>query len=83
MHGYDEKTGRMTADESKCVDCQRCVVFCPTHALQIRPAENKFRSGVVWRQELLEELYRQAETGGVLPVSYTHLFSISLVSLGR
>lgn len=66
VHGYDEKTGRMTADESKCVDCQRCVVFCPTRALQIRPAENKFRSGAVWRQELLEELYRQAETGGVL-----------------
>ena len=26
----------MMSDESKCVDCQRCVLLCPTHALTIQ-----------------------------------------------
>ncbi len=36
VHSFDEKRGVLLADEDRCVDCQRCVAFCPTHALKIR-----------------------------------------------
>ena len=45
VHRWDEKTGRVTADESKCVNCQRCVATCPTRALAIAPARNRLREG--------------------------------------
>ena len=33
VHRFDPKRGIMISDESKCVNCQRCVAFCPTRAL--------------------------------------------------
>ena len=29
VHFWSEKTGRMESDESRCVNCHRCVAFCP------------------------------------------------------
>lgn len=66
VHRWDEKTGRVTADESKCVNCQRCVATCPTRALAIAPTRNRLREGAGWQPGLLRQIYRQAETGGVL-----------------
>ena len=34
-HSYDEKLKIMKCDDSKCVNCQRCVSFCPVRALKI------------------------------------------------
>ena len=49
-----------------CVDCQRCVCLCPTHALKIRPNENQFRPNSNWSHQTMDEIYKQAESGGVL-----------------
>lgn len=35
VHRYDAKKNILTEDETKCVNCQRCVSFCPTRALKI------------------------------------------------
>ena len=35
VHSYDEEHKIMKCDESKCVNCQRCVSLCPTRALKI------------------------------------------------
>jgi glutamate synthase domain-containing protein 2 len=56
----------MLCNETDCVDCQRCVSLCPTKALKILPNENRFRKNVNWRQQLMVEAYKQAETGGIL-----------------
>lgn len=56
----------MRADESKFVDCQRCVTLCPTRALKIVKTDNTFRPNHNWQQHTIEEVYRQADTGGVL-----------------
>ena len=32
VHTYNADGKVMVSDESKCVNCQRCVSFCPTHA---------------------------------------------------
>lgn len=66
VHSYDKDKGLMLADESKCVDCQRCVALCPTRALKIKPTENKFRPNANWSRSAVTEIYKQANTGGVL-----------------
>ena len=66
VHVFSKEAGKMVSDDSKCVDCQRCVCLCPTHALKIIPNENKFRENANWQQRYLTEIYKQAETGGVL-----------------
>lgn len=56
----------MISDSQQCVDCQRCVCICPTGALKIVDNPNKFRNNYNWSQQIMTEVYKQAETGGVL-----------------
>lgn len=56
----------MISDSQQCVDCQRCVCICPTGALKIVENPNKFRNNSNWSQQIMTEVYKQAETGGVL-----------------
>ena len=78
VHRYDPELGCMTADESKCVDCHRCVSLCPTRALKIVKTDHAFRENGNWTGKAITEVYRQAETGGVLlssmqPGALSHL----------
>ena len=66
VHRFDETHGRMLADESKCVDCQRCVAYCPTHALKIEKNLCTLRESANWSSDAVEEIWKQAATGGVL-----------------
>ena len=66
VHRFDETHGRMLADESKCVDCQRCVAYCPTHALKIEKNRCTLRESANWSSDAVEEIWKQAATGGVL-----------------
>lgn len=66
VHSYDPELNLMLADEAKCVNCQRCVTLCPTRALAIRESENKMRANANWRESLIREIYKQADSGGVL-----------------
>ena len=53
-------------DESKCVCCHRCVSLCPTRALKIVKTDHTFKPNANWPGSAIEEVYRQAESGGVL-----------------
>lgn len=66
VHTYDEESGRIIADEMECVNCQRCVIMCPTRALSIRKFPNEFRNNANWTEDAIKSIYVQAETGGVL-----------------
>ena len=66
VHKYDPDFDKMISDSMTCVDCQRCVCLCPTHALKIRPNENQFRPNGNWSHQTMDEIYKQAESGGVL-----------------
>lgn len=66
VHRFDETHNRMLADESKCVDCQRCVAYCPTHALKIEKNRCALRESANWSSDAVEEIWKQAATGGVL-----------------
>lgn len=66
VHRYDADLDMMISDSQQCVDCQRCVCICPTGALKIVYNPNKFRNNSNWSQQIMTEVYKQAETGGVL-----------------
>lgn len=66
VHHYDVDFEKMTADESKCVNCHRCVSLCPTRALKIVKTDHTFKANANWTGKAISEVYRQAGSGGVL-----------------
>lgn len=66
VHKYDPVIDKMTANDINCVNCQRCVCLCPTQAIKIRPNENQFRQNANWSMQIMDEIYKQADSGGVL-----------------
>ncbi|MCH5184452.1 MAG: FMN-binding glutamate synthase family protein, partial [Oscillospiraceae bacterium] len=66
VHFFDPDDGKMHCDESRCVDCQRCVSLCQTHALKIVKNEQVFRENANWQADTIREVYKQASSGGVL-----------------
>lgn len=66
VHTYDPELGLMRSDESKCVNCHRCVSLCPTHALKIVKNEDTFKLNKNWSMQAITEIYQQAESGGML-----------------
>ncbi len=66
VHFYDEKRKRVMANDSLCVNCHRCVAVCPERALKIVKSEHTFRKNANWSERDINEIYRQAESGGVL-----------------
>lgn len=66
VHRYDEELGLLISDESKCVNCQRCVSLCPTRALKIVKNDCTLRENANWQSDTIKEIYKQADKGGVL-----------------
>ena len=66
VHTYNAEKGVMLSDETKCVDCQRCVSLCPTRALKIVKSDCALRENANWKQDTIQEIYKQAASGGVL-----------------
>ncbi|MBP3918023.1 MAG: alpha-hydroxy-acid oxidizing protein [Clostridia bacterium] len=66
VHSFDKTQKVMLADDTKCVNCQRCVSFCPTRALKIVKSDNTLRDNNNWTQNTVREIYKQANSGGVL-----------------
>ncbi|MCQ2486180.1 MAG: glutamate synthase-related protein [Clostridia bacterium] len=66
VHSFDENSEVMISDEAKCVNCQRCVSLCPTHALKIIKSDCTFRENANWQSDTIKEIYKQANSGGVL-----------------
>ena len=66
VHRYDAKKNILTEDETKCVNCQRCVSFCPTRALKIVKSDCTLRENANWQNDTIKEIYKQAGSGGVL-----------------
>jgi glutamate synthase domain-containing protein 2 len=63
---YDAEDNEVRSWEENCVGCHRCEVFCPTQALTIIRNPQEYRENYNWRPEVVEDILKQAETGGVL-----------------
>ena len=66
VHWFDPDTGKLLSDETKCVNCHRCVSMCPTRALKIVKNDDMYRPSANWTQPVIDQLIRQAGTGGAL-----------------
>ncbi len=66
VHEYSTEKNLLTSDDTKCVNCQRCVSLCPKRALKIVKSENTYKHNANWSGQVIDELYRQANSGGVL-----------------
>lgn len=66
VHAVNGESGRLVADHSKCVNCQRCVVMCPTHALAITKWPQVDSGSHNWTLGYMQDIAKQAQTGGVL-----------------
>jgi len=65
-HYYDPVDDEVRSREERCVGCHRCVVFCPTGALNVRKHPLEYRDNFNWQRDIIEDTIKQAETGGVL-----------------
>lgn len=65
-HLYDAEDDSVFSDSSKCVGCHRCVTLCPTDALTIKKNPLYIKENANWTLQVLRNITKQAETGGVL-----------------
>jgi len=65
-HEYLPDSNKMVSDDAKCVNCHRCVALCPTRALKIVKSPHTFKENANWSGKAIKEIYKQAESGGVL-----------------
>jgi glutamate synthase domain-containing protein 2 len=63
---YDAEDDAVISREENCVGCHRCVLFCPTQALTISRKPLDYRDNYNWRPDIIEDITKQAETGGVI-----------------
>ncbi len=63
---YDAEDDEVRSREENCVGCHRCTLFCPTRALTVSRNPLDYRENYNWRPEVIEDILKQAETGGVL-----------------
>lgn len=66
VHEYDKDDESIISDNIKCVGCQRCETLCPTGAIRIKQRESEFKYNYNWSPSHLKNIYKQAETGGVI-----------------
>lgn len=66
VHSFLEDVKKVVSDETKCVNCHRCVSLCPTRALKIVKSDHTFKENANWSGKAITEIYKQAATGGVL-----------------
>ncbi|MDR0751936.1 MAG: alpha-hydroxy-acid oxidizing protein [Christensenellaceae bacterium] len=89
VHSYLECENRMESTDDNCVNCHRCVSICPTRALKIVKSTHTFRENANWTGKTINEIYKQAQSGGVLlssmgnPESYPIYFDKILINASQ
>ncbi len=66
VHIHDIETDEIISDSNKCVGCHFCETLCPTGALVIKRNPSELKINANWTKEIINDITKQAETGGVL-----------------
>ncbi len=65
-HEFDSENDCVVSDSKNCVACQRCATLCPTGAIRVVKTERTFKPNANFSADQINDIYKQAETGGVL-----------------
>ena len=65
-HYYDAEDDIVCSHDENCVNCHRCVVFCPTRAITINRNPTQYTENQNWSREVITAVKNQAETGGII-----------------
>ncbi len=65
-HIWDQDLEQVVSNDVACVNCHRCVVYCPTRALRIEEWKQDFKKNANWDGISIKQTYLQAESGGTL-----------------
>jgi len=65
-HSYDPEDDTVVSDNAKCVGCHFCETICPTDAITIKRNPSDFKLNANWNAQVITDITKQAETGGVL-----------------
>jgi len=63
---FDEDDATIYPDNNKCVACHRCTALCPTKSINIVKNPIVYHPNEYWKANVIEDIYKQAETGGIL-----------------
>ena len=66
VHEYDPEDGYVYSDCENCVGCHRCEALCPTGSIKIEKKQPNFKENKNWNPALIRNIYKQAESGGVI-----------------
>jgi glutamate synthase domain-containing protein 2 len=66
VHEYDADDGIVYSNSMNCVGCHRCETLCPTGAIKIKKRDAEFKENYNWSADHLKNIYRQADSGGVI-----------------
>jgi glutamate synthase domain-containing protein 2 len=66
VHYYNAVKDTIESKSELCVNCLRCVVFCPKGAITIKRNYNIYRENYYWGQEIITSIKRQSEAGSAI-----------------
>jgi glutamate synthase domain-containing protein 2 len=66
VNHYDADDDDVYSHGENCIGCHRCSVFCPTDAITIRRNPSQYQENYNWSPEVIQDITKQAETGGML-----------------
>ncbi|MBS7606027.1 MAG: glutamate synthase-related protein [Candidatus Bathyarchaeia archaeon] len=66
VHYYNAAKNIIESRSERCVNCLRCVLFCPVNAITVRRNLNAYRENYHWTYEFIASIKRQAELGSAL-----------------
>lgn len=66
VHYRDVKENKILSRDEHCVNCLRCVVFCPVKAISVRNNPNAYKSNFHWTHDTIIDIKKRAESGCVI-----------------
>jgi glutamate synthase domain-containing protein 2 len=65
VFSFNEQENRIGLDSSQCVDCHRCMAYCPEECIEVTPNPVQYRTNASWNDESIRSIAKQAESGGM------------------